>query len=299
MTVEELRRYGREVLQPLEHLDPLNRVEQTILAQEVDLLLCAALSCSFTKLVMMAARPVSEEQVTEFRRMLDRRLSQEPIGYIIGRVGFHGIELRVSPAVLIPRPETEILVEQVIQRFSAEDAAPTLIDIGTGSGAIVLAVVSALRDSFGEGFINRGSFIGVDISPEAIAVAQTNAEMLGLKSLVSFHVGDLASQIDSFPVGQPDVVVANLPYISESETLPQSVQQFEPKLALRGGPLGLELVNQLMEQVRVRIGKGGNLLLEVGSEQYSEIESRARAGGLNTNAFTDLHGVMRVASVTV
>lgn len=297
MTVEELRRYGREVLKPLQQLESLNRVEQAIHSQEVDLLLGAALSCSFTKLVMAGTRPVSAEQLATFRLMLDRRLAHEPVAYIIGNVWFHAIELAVSPEVLIPRPETELVVERAIERFCSQDSCPTLFDVGTGSGAIALATVSALRDKFGSEYLDRGRFYGMDISTDAISIARKNAERLGLFSTVSFHVGDLADPVCNLPLGQPEVIVANLPYISESESLPEAVVKYEPPLALRGGRSGLELVLRLLEQASVRIKEGSILLLEVGSEQYSEIDSRARASGFNSHAFCDLHGVLRVAEV--
>jgi release factor glutamine methyltransferase len=188
-----------------------------------------------------------------------RRLCGEPTPYIIGRADFYDIELAVAPVAAIPRPETELLVEEALalagKRLQGTPSL-TIMDVGTGCGAIALALATHLPSA---------QIIASDISPAALALAQGNAERLGLASAVRFLCGDLLA-----PLEQPvDIVVANLPYVRSAEWqgLPVEIRCHEPREALDGGPDGLRVIERLLRQAPAYLCPGAALLLEIGYDQ--------------------------------
>lgn len=200
-----------------------------------------------------------------FAEMVRRRLRREPVAYIFGRKGFRGIELAVDPRVLIPRPETELLVE-----LAVEEQPRRVLDVGTGSGAVALAVATELPEC---------EVVATDTSPAALEVARANAERLGLTAGVEFHEGTLPPGDALF-----DLVLANLPYVSEAEwpDLEPEVTEWEPREALLAGPDGLDAIRAFLQAspparcLALEIGEGqagavGELMLEAG---FGEIEVR-------------------------
>lgn len=205
-------------------------------------------------------------------QLLSRRIQREPLAYILGYQPFFGLDLLVTPAVLIPRPETEELVEHALrwlnQRAAGRQdilAGLRVVDVGTGSGAIALALASAVPELY---------IVAVDDSAPALEVARLNACRLGLAERVHFIAGDLL-----LPLAGPfDLILANLPYIPSAElpTLMPEVSQYEPRRALDGGSDGLEPLRRLLAQARTRLAPGGALMAEIGAEQGSLALAAAR-----------------------
>lgn len=241
---------------------------------DAELLLGEVLGVDRVALVLRARCAVGAEQRARFGALLERRAAHEPVAYLLGRRAFRGIELQVDPRVLIPRPETELLVEAGV----ALPAAASVIDVGTGSGAVALALADERPDL-------RVS--GVDVSPEAVAVAEANASRLGLD--VSFRVGDLLAGC-----APCDAVLANLPYVETACRLPSDVADHEPSLALDGGADGLHLIRRLVAQAAARPWPA-LLGLEIGAAQGPAVAALvAEAGFGAVEVRRDLAGHDRV-----
>jgi release factor glutamine methyltransferase len=219
--------------------------------------------------------PVGASRV--FAEMVRRRVRREPVAYILGRKGFRRIELLVDRRVLIPRPETELLVDVAV-----ELAPGTVLDVGTGSGAIALAVADE---------IPAAKVTGIDISLGALGVAQTNCDRLGLSRRVEVNSAGVAS----LPPEPFDLLLANLPYVSESEWegLAPEIREYEPREALVAGPTGLEAIEALLGATAALDTPPGAVALEIGPSQaatverlvreagYEEVETRADLAGLD------------------
>lgn len=204
---------------------------------------------------------VSESDRGKYRELIRRRAEGAPVAYLVGRKEFYSLTLQVSPAVLIPRPDTETLVAEFLSQFKGQHA-PRVADIGTGSGAIALACASQHRTA---------QLIAVDRSPEALAVARSNAETLGLTDRVEFREGDL---LEPLAGDSPfDAILSNPPYIPTDDIagLEPGVRDFEPHLALDGGADGLEVVARLIAGAPARLVPGGQLILEIGSPQEDAV----------------------------
>jgi release factor glutamine methyltransferase len=214
-----------------------------------------------------------------FAAMVRRRLRREPVAYILGRRGFRGIELEVDARVLIPRPETELLVEVALELEPRR-----VLDVGTGSGAVALAIADELPDA---------RVTATDTSSDALAVARENARRLGLADRVRIEPGTVGAS-EGF-----DLVVANLPYVSEPEweALAPEIVRHEPRQALVAGPTGLEAIEALLEALDPSVGRSpySALALEVGAGQAEPVEALMRRIGLDrVDRRRDLAGVERV-----
>ncbi len=194
---------------------------------------------------------------TAYEAALDRRAGREPVTSILGRREFWGLELEVGPGVLTPRPETELLVEEAL-RLAAETprAVRLLADVGTGSGCVAIALATELP---------AARIIATDVSAAALAVARRNAARHGVEHRIAWV---RTSCLDGV-CAAPDVIVANPPYVPDGDLagLPPEVRDFEPRLALAGGPDGLEVVRRLLDAAAGRLAPGGHLVLELGSGQ--------------------------------
>lgn len=203
--------------------------------------------------------PVNKNEREQYREFIKRRSNQEPLAYLLERREFMSLDFKVTPAVLIPRPETELLVETVLQR--ANQAKPVAIcDVGTGSGAIAVSLAY---------YLPQAQVTGIDISGPALEVARLNAQQHGVE--VRFLEGDLLSPL---PVQEQfDFICANLPYISEDEytQLDVQVRDYEPRQALWGFGDGLELYRRLIPQVWTYLRPGGYLLMEIGCDQAQAV----------------------------
>jgi release factor glutamine methyltransferase len=239
---------------------------------DAELLLGEAMGCGRAALAADPDAGVPADAGRRFGEMVRRRLRREPVAYILGRKGFRHIEPAVDQRVLIPRPETELLVE-----LALELRPRTVLDVGTGSGAIALAIADELPEC---------EVVATDTSTEALKVARANAERLGLLERVRFEEG-------SVPEGEAfDLIVANLPYIAEGDlpSLQPEVTQWEPREALLAGPDGLDAIRAVIPQARA-----GVLALEVGEGQADAVASLlGRAGFDAIRTRPDLAGIERI-----
>ncbi len=187
---------------------------------------------------------------------LDRRAGREPVAAIVGRREFWGLELEVGPGVLTPRPETELLVEEALRLARGPRRARLLADVGTGSGCVAIALATELPGA---------RIIATDVSAAALAVARRNAAAHGVDARIAWV---RTSCLDGVSAA-PDVIVANPPYVADDDIagLPPEVRDFEPRLALAGGPDGLDVVRRLLDAADHRLAPGGHLVLELGSHQ--------------------------------
>ncbi len=231
-------------------------LQPTALADAV-LLLCHALTLTRAGLIAHPERLLDREQQARYQRLLEQRLGFEPIQYILGSQEFFGLELRVTPAVLIPRPETELLVEAVLARLP-HDTPLRLVDVGTGSGAIAIALAHALPQAF---------VTAIDLSPQALALARENAAAHHLTDRITFLESDLLDAIA--PELRFDAIVSNPPYVpnADASTLHPQVRDHEPAQALFAGPSGLELYARLIPQAFALLKPTGLLALEFGFGQ--------------------------------
>lgn len=244
---------------------------------DAELLLADVLGTDRMGLYVHFDRPLDRAEVDRYRHFLRRRCQGTPVAYIVGCKEFYETTLTVNPSVLIPRPETELLVDAVLERIRGQQSvrAPLIADIGTGSGAIAIALALQLPDA---------RIAAVDVSSDALAVAKQNALAYDVLSRIEFIPGDLLTPL-LFPPraqrykGRLDVVVSNPPYIptDEWERLPVSIKKFEPRLALDGGPDGLSVYRRLVPDAAQALAEGGLLALEIGSDQGNALTSLLQA----------------------
>ena len=231
-------------------------------------LLAKVLGCRRMELYMDFDRPLGEEQLAPLRELLKRRGRREPLQHLLGSVEFMGREFKCDARALIPRPETEELVEKILADVKTAGAAPPaeILDMGTGSGVIGLSLALAYPEA-------RVTL--ADVSAEALSLARDNQEALGLTDRVTLVQSDLFAALAG---RRFDIVAANLPYIAEPEiaTLQPEVQR-DPRLALDGGPRGTELIERFLAAAAEHLTPGGLLALEVGSGQTEELAERMRA----------------------
>jgi release factor glutamine methyltransferase len=219
-----------------------------------------------------------------YAAMLKRRLAGEPVQYITGECGFYGLPFRVTPAVLIPRPETEHLVEtalSLVTRF----AYPRILDIGTGSGAVAISLAHDWSEA---------QITATDLSHLALEIARENAKRLGFANRIRFLEGDLLAPLagESF-----DLIVSNPPYLPETErdTLSVEVRDYEPPRALFAGADGLDVYRRLIPVAFAALAPGGFLALEIGFGQHSAVAALLESAGFSSIVFTpDLQGIPRV-----
>ncbi len=200
---------------------------------------------------------LDDAQASQFTELIARRVKHEPVAYLIGRKEFYGIELQVDRRVLIPRPETEMLVDAVLVVAANQSPEPvTVADVGTGSGAIALAVAANAENA---------RIYALDVSPDALAVAAANTAKHDSRDQVTLLHSDLLASLPE-PV---DVIVANLPYVTSADyrTLDLDVRKYEPQLALEAGERGLDVIARLLRQVPSHLCPGGTVFLEIGYDQ--------------------------------
>ena len=241
-------------------------------AREATWLLEAALGMTQLDLRLNETRPVSDEHLRRAQTLLARRANREPLQYLLGTQEFCGLEFKVTPSVLIPRPETELLVDEVVRRVAA-DPKPVIADIGTGSGCIAVALVRQLPQAV---------LHAVDRSADALRIARWNAERLNVASRITWHEGDLIAPLRKQGLaGRVDVIVSNPPYIAECgwETLQPEVRRYEPRLALAAGEDGCAVYRRLVPEAAEMLCVGGWLVLEIGQGQAQAVRALLDAEG--------------------
>lgn len=246
---------------------------------DAEVLLSGALACRRIDLYAMYDVDVSAADRSRFREWVRERASGCPVAYLVGHREFYSLDFDVTRAVLIPRPETEHLIACALD-FARRDTLDCFVDVGTGSGAIAVTIAHELPDVRG---------VALDISPDALAVASENARKHGVADRIEFVVSDLFSRLPE-SAGPFDALLGNLPYVSDEEyaSLPKSVRDFEPRLALDGGTEGLAIVSRLIDAAPGWLRPGGELLLEIGERQESAVRAL-----LETNSHFSLHPTHR------
>lgn len=280
MTLAEARRYARAQLAAA-------GIDEAAL--EADLLLAACLEVERAFLPAHGEVLLTPEQEQRYRDWVERRARREPLAYITGRRWFYGLELVVTPAVLIPRPETELLVELALAWLERRRMTATVVDVGTGSGAVAVALACHTPPTV--------PIVATDISAAALAVAQTNAQRHGVADRIAWFQGDLLAPL-TMPV---DLILANLPYVAlaERDRLMPEVRDFEPPEALFAGEDGLSLIGRLLAQAPAHLRPGGGLLLEIGYGQAEAVLALAQASfpAAHLALHPDLAGIPRVLQV--
>ncbi len=246
-------------------------------------LLAHVLNKSEEALLRDPRAPVPAEKAQQFAALLARRVAHEPFAYLTGRVGFWTLDLEVSPATLIPRADSESLVEAALEACTDKRAPLSLLDLGTGTGALLLAVLSELPAASG---------VGVDLKPEAAALAARNATRLGLADRARFLAGDWAAAL----AGRFDLILCNPPYIESAAIagLMPEVARHEPASALDGGADGLDAYRRIIADLLRLLVPRGVAVLELGAGQQAAVAALAKVAGLTPEACrADLGGVPR------
>ncbi len=235
--------------------------------------------------------PLEAEELGQYRELIKGRVQHVPVAYLVGSREFMGLDFRVTPAVLIPRPDTEILVQAAIERLRAKrDTEPekeiSFADIGTGSGAICLSVL----------YYTEGTRADtVDLSGEALEIGKQNAERFGLSERISFYEGDLLQPLSG---RKYQAILSNPPYIPEADlkSLAPEVREKEPRMALAGGPDGLDIYRRIVSETPDFLETGGFFAVEVGIHQAESLRELLEKDGRwkDTEILSDLAGIARV-----
>jgi release factor glutamine methyltransferase len=231
--------------------------------REAGFLLASVLVCDSAFLITHGEDHLSDENVVRFNDFLRRRAGGEPLQYITGKQAFYELEFEVNKDVLIPRPETELLVETALGLLSGMEGSPFVCDVGTGSGCIAISVLHEIRGA---------RALGIDISPAALRVASRNAARHGIGDRIHFVTADAFEALR--PTTSFSMIVSNPPYIVEADLhhLQREVRDHEPQRALDGGSDGLQIIRRLLEQAQYFLVAGGYLLIEIGYDQSETVK---------------------------
>ena len=254
------------------------------------ILVGSVLGLDLTGLIAAAARILTDDEAERLEGFARRRIAGEPVARILGLKEFWGLPLRLSPATLVPRPDTETVVEAALEILRAEsrrDSPLRIADLGTGSGAILLALLSELPDAFG---------VGTDISVPALRTARDNARQLGFAARAAFVACDYAAALS----GPFDLIVSNPPYIRSAQiaSLDAEVRDHDPRRALDGGFDGLDAYRLIAPEARRLLTPGGALVLEVGHGQSGDVQELLAAAGATPAGppKSDLAGIRRAVT---
>ncbi|MGZ6218928.1 MAG: peptide chain release factor N(5)-glutamine methyltransferase [Syntrophales bacterium] len=254
---------------------------------DAEVLLSACLKMDRTRFHIDRGQLLTEDEFQEFRRCIERRKRGEPVAYIVGKKEFWSLPFEVNKHVLIPRPETEILVEEVLRICSSPKTRELrILEIGTGSGAISVTLAHELKNV---------QITATDISQDAINIASRNAQLNNVANQISFLLGNLFEPVS----GTFDIIVSNPPYISKEEydCLPTGVRDFEPELALLAGADGTLFHREIIQAGAIYLKPGGWIFMEIGAGQKKMVENMLNESNLYDNiAFRDDYaGIKRVA----
>ena len=258
----------------------------------VELLLAHALDLQRIQLYLHFDKPLTPEELLQFRSLYERRLKREPLQYIIGSTSFMGLHFTVDSRVLIPRPETETLIEQVmfVCQHYPNNAPIHILEVGTGSGNIAVSIAK---------YVKQAHITTIDISKEALLVAEENARIHSVDSQIQFLLVDVFDRTEELFRKQFDILVSNPPYVprDEWEQLQAEVREFEPSAAVTDGRDGYKFYHRLIEIIPDILKPGGGILLEVGFQQAEKVARELKISGIDQIQITnDLQGIPRVVS---
>ncbi len=263
----------------------------------IELMLCHVLKCRRIDLYIDFERPLTKSELEELRNIIKRRLKREPLQYIIGKTEFMGLEFKINPNVLIPRPETEILVEKAIETIKKEFPSETtvkLLDIGTGSGNISISIAKFLGE--------KVKVVGIDLSDKAIQIAEENAKLNNVENVEFICFDFFDTDFENKFQNQFDIIVSNPPYISteEFETLQEEIKNYEPRIALTDESDGLTFFRRLADLSRKIISNRGFILAEMAYNQAEKVKEIFKSAGYEEiETFKDYLGFERVIKIKV
>jgi len=262
MNIENALNYGISILKT-------NRIPNPQIDSEI--LLSKSINKDKKHILLNTKEILSSKQFNNFNSFIERRRKGEPIAYLINKKEFWKDEFYVNKDVLIPRPDTELLIEQVLKIYS-EESQLQILDIGTGSGCILLSILKERPNFYGT---------GIDISKKSINVSKFNAKQLNLSNRVKF----LHSSVDNFKIGKYDIVVSNPPYIKllSLKYLEKDITSFEPKLALSGGFDGFSKIRKVISKTKTLLKKNGKFILEIGFNQKNKVKEILKNEGFYIN----------------
>ncbi|MDC1365575.1 peptide chain release factor N(5)-glutamine methyltransferase [Pelagibacteraceae bacterium] len=262
MNIENILNEGIDILQK-------NKIANPQLDSEI--LLSNSIKRDKKHIILNPKEVLNSEQLRKFKSLIERRKKGEPIAYLINKKEFWKDEFFVNKDVLIPRPDSELIIEQVLKIYSKDDHLQ-LLDIGTGSGCILLSILKERSNFYGT---------GIDISKKSINVSKFNAKQLNLTNRVKFF----HSSVDNFNNGKYDIVVSNPPYIEQLSLkyLEKDVVNFEPKLALSGGFDGFSKIRKVINKASILIKKNGKFILEIGFNQKNKVIKILKEEGFYVN----------------
>ena len=236
-----------------------------------EILLSNSLKITREYILVNLKRKISKKNFNYYKKLIERRKKNEPIAYIVGYKEFWKRKFKVNNNVLVPRPDTEHLVEESL-KFIPKDRSLNILDIGTGSGCIILSILNERKKCYG---------VALDISKKALNVAKFNAKIQQIKNRIKF----VNSDIDKFCLGKYDIILSNPPYIKNSDIryLEKDINFYEPKIALRGGFDGYSVINNIIDKSKVLMKKKGKLFLEVGYNQSEHVSRRLIKKGFYIN----------------
>jgi len=279
-----MTRYGEEQVHNAMALLKSAGVEHPLM--EAQLLMALATGCDRLRVISGLTRPLSDEEIQKFDSYVERRCNREPYAYIRGEQEFYGLDFKVTPATLIPRPETELLVDFCLRRCEFKPNA-TIYDVGTGTGCIAIAVATNARNV---------TCKGIEKSLEAADVARSNVRLHRLEDRVSIVHGNMLSDVEP---GSADVIVSNPPYIpsDELELLQPEVRNYEPHYALDGGKDGFQFHKALIEGAKKALKQNGWLAIELAIGQAPRLQQLFdKAGFHNIKVDKDFAGIERIVS---
>lgn len=239
---------------------------------DAELLMAEALRIERDKLLLS---PPDRAVPKRFWKMVERRQAGEPVAYITGRRAFWNIDLHVGPGVLVPRPDSEVLIASAIEHFEGTEGPKHILDLGTGPGTLVLAALDVWPDATG---------LGVDVSRSALSYASANARRLGLEGRVKFKLGNWAKTVKE----RFDLILCNPPYVPQGAELGLGVREFEPDEALFAGEKGLDAYCALAPELPRLLGAGGLAAVEIGHDQVDSVTAMLARDGLGARVANDL-----------
>ena len=256
--------------------------EVTSPKQNAETIISHVLKMKRLDIYLYLEKEISETQFDTISEIASRREKQEPLQYILGETEFYGYKIKVSKKVLIPRPETELLVERIIHE---EKKVSSILEIGTGSGAIVIAIAKSL---------NPKNIDAVDISKSALKIAQKNADLNNVE--INFFRSDIFENVTS----KYDLIISNPPYISHKEyqQLPKEIKDHEPKSALQAEKNGLYFYEKILQNAKEHLTESGRIYFEIGYDQAEKITEIAKENGFSDiQVFKDLNGFDRIMRI--
>ncbi len=266
----------------------LKEVTDTYLL-DAQVILCHILKVERLYLIINKDRALTHKEILEYNKMIEKRLSGMPVQYIIANQEFMGMDFYVEEGVLIPRPDTEILIEKILESID-QSKKFTIVDIGTGSGAITISLASLIKNS---------QIYSIDISTKALDIARKNANKHGVTSKINFLKGSLFEPLEDMDIkGEVDILVSNPPYIPSSEIgrLQIEVSRYEPRIALDGGEDGLDFYRKIVNNAPEYLRPNGLLALEVGHDQARKVADLMKGNNkyVDIQITKDLAGIERV-----